>query len=161
VRRQDLNPVGSGTVSPSSKDWLLLFLSSDSLRADGPGELEPVRVQKGMFLLSQRGPAPRVYDFVPYNWGPFSKQIYADLEDLEEAGLVRIKRPPERPRRVYALTPLGELAAQRIAAQVSQEDVRWLAHARTYVTSRTFTQLLREIYAEFPAFATNSHLNIT
>jgi DNA-binding PadR family transcriptional regulator len=139
-------------------DWLLLFLSADALGVDGPSELDPVRIQKGMFILSERGPARGVYTFRPYNWGPFSPQIYGDLDLLVATGLAEVERAPGRTWKRYTTTPKGERRAAALVADASGSDIKWLGKARNYVTSRSFAQLLREIYAEFPEYATESLL---
>ena len=52
------------------RDWLLLLVAR---HADARG-LEPVRVQKALFLHAREGgvPARERYWFVPYNYGPMS-----------------------------------------------------------------------------------------
>lgn len=35
------------------------------------------------------------YDFVPYKYGPFAKELYDDLEALAASGLVRAEHPPK------------------------------------------------------------------
>jgi hypothetical protein len=139
-------------------DWLLLFLSRDALAVDGPSELDPVRIQKGMFILSERGPARGLYSFRPYNWGPFSPQIYGDLDDLVAKGLAEVERVPGCTWKRYATTAKGERRATALVRDPRSKDVDWLGKARNYVTSRSFARLLREIYAEFPDYATESLL---
>ena len=58
------------------RDWLLLLF-------DGAGEpLDRVRIQKSMFLFAERSKAPggEKYRFTPYHYGPFSFDIYPDLD---------------------------------------------------------------------------------
>ncbi len=49
----------------TAKDWLLVFIADDEA---GEG-LDPVRLQKGMFLLAREAglPARQRYRFIPYN----------------------------------------------------------------------------------------------
>lgn len=139
-------------------DWLLLFLSRDSLGVDGPAEVDPIRIQKGMFLLSQRGPARDLYAFRPYNWGPFSPAIYGDLDYLVGEGLVEIEAVPGQTWKRYRTTQKGESKTSKLIDRVDASAVDWLGRARRYVTSRSFSQLLREIYARYPKYATESLL---
>jgi hypothetical protein len=54
------------------------------------------------------------YNFSPYQFGPFSQDIYYDLEALERRGLVEIERDAVGKRRSYAITPQGESAALKL-----------------------------------------------
>ncbi len=60
-----------------------------------PRGLEPVRVQKALFLLAREGDIPRdeQYRFVPYNYGPMSVGVYRDVAALVAAGLAPGQRP--------------------------------------------------------------------
>jgi uncharacterized protein YwgA len=69
------------------RDWLMLFISFEG----APRGLDPVRLQKGMFLFGQEVaevPPDEKYTFRPYNYGPMSKAIYDDLDGLVADGLV-------------------------------------------------------------------------
>lgn len=149
-------PHDRSAVTPRA--WLLLLLSAEALGADGPEELDPIRIQKGMFLLSDRGPARGAYEFRPYNWGPFSSQIYQDLEALERRGLVESRRLPGRTWRAYQTTRVGDKRAVKIAQQLDPEHVRWLGRVREFLTDRSFVQLLREIYRVYPQYKPRSLL---
>lgn len=151
----DGNP---GTAQDRSA-WLVLLLDRDALNATGPEELDPVRIQKGMFLLSQRGPARGLYTFRAYDWGPFSSAIYTDLETLTRQGYLDEQRVAGRTWSTYRVTPAGHELASGMAFQIGDDRVRWLRSAREFLTTRSFAQLLRDIYAEYPGFAVNSRFS--
>lgn len=140
------------------REWLLLLLARDALSAPGPNELDPVRIQKALFLLSMRGPARGLYSFRPYNWGPFSSAIYADLDRLEAEGLVQGRAVPGYTWRLYRPTEAGARRAQEFAETLDPSYRQWLAEARHFVTSRSFTRLLRDIYTQYPEYSVNSLL---
>jgi hypothetical protein len=137
-------------------DWLLLFLSREALGVDGPEGLDPIRIQKGLFLLSRRGPARNLYPFRPYNWGPFSADIYSDLERLEESGLISGDRMPGRSWRLYRCTAAGDAQAIEVASHLRRVELDWLGQTRRFVTERSFDGLLRDIYHEYPEYAQKS-----
>jgi hypothetical protein len=136
--------------------WLLLLLDRGALGSSGPDELDPVRIQKGMFLLSERGPARGVYTFQAYDWGPFSSAIYADLASLTRQGYLAEEKVPGRTWSTYRVTARGHERAAAAAAQVGEVATSWLRQAREFLTTRSFAQLLREIYALYPDYAVNS-----
>lgn len=137
-------------------DWLLLLLDRAALGAQGPEDLDPVRIQKGMFLLGKRGPAPGLYEFQPYDWGPFSSAIYADLASLTQQGYLAEERMLGRTWSTYRVTDRGHQRASATAALVGAASTAWLRQAREFLTTRSFAQLLREIYAMYPDMAVNS-----
>jgi uncharacterized protein len=139
-------------------DWLLLFLSGKALGTPEPHPLDPIRLQKGMFLVAKRGPARDAYSFRPYNWGPFSPQIYSDLDSLEAAGLVEGRSVPGQTWRLFRTTARGDERAEEVAASLAKSDVEWLAQARSFVTTRSFGRLLEEIYDLYPEYSVNSLL---
>ena len=137
-------------------DWIVLLLARDELHVDGPESLDPVRIQKGMFLLSEIGPAKALYSFRPYNWGPFSSDIYGDLDGLVRSGLVSQDTAPGRTWARYSLTESGRTAAHEIAEAAGNETVTWIGDMRRFLTERSFAQLLNDVYARFPDMATRS-----
>jgi len=139
--------------------WLILLLDRDALGASGPEELDPVRVQKGMFLLSERGPARGLYKFRAYDWGPFSSAIYGDLEAMTRQGYLDELQQPGRTWSMYRVTPSGHELASGMARQIGDANVGWLRSAREFLTTRSFAQLLRDIYEEYPDFAVNSRFS--
>jgi hypothetical protein len=138
-------------------DWLLLLVALD---AAGVG-LEPVRVQKALFLLAREGGLPRSqrYWFVPYNYGPMSPRIYRDVDALVRRGLLeRLPVPGYTWGRVRA-TAAGRRHAEALAAAAGPRERRGLAalrDIRDLVTSLGFADLLATIYERHPEFAVRS-----
>jgi hypothetical protein len=147
---------GHPGAGPARTDWLLLLLDREALGASGPDELDPVRIQKGMFLLSERGPARGLYGFRAYDWGPFSSAIYGDLASLTQEGYLAEERVPGRTWSVYRVTARGHERASAAAGQIGEALTAWLRQAREFLTTRSFAQVLREIYALYPEYAVNS-----
>jgi uncharacterized protein YwgA len=138
------------------RDWLLLLVA-----ADDDVDLDPVRVQKGLFLLAQEGgiPAEQRYAFVPYNYGPMSARVYRDADALVRRGLLeRVPQPGYAWGRLRA-TPDGRAraAALRGGAQpVEQAALGRLTEIHRLVTSLGFAELLETIYERYPTFAARS-----
>ena len=139
-----------------SLDWLLLAVEGHAVGATGPDKLDPVRIQKSMFLLSQRGPARDLYSFKPYNWGPFSSSIYNDLDSLVLQGLLEKVPNPGHTWVWYEATPKGHDRASQLALGLKDEQRTWLGRCRDFVTDRSFTRLLRDVYDAYPEMATKS-----
>jgi hypothetical protein len=123
--------------------------------------LDRIRMQKAMFLLTQRGSADwrELYKYKPYNWGPYSSQLAADIDSLVRRGLVDIEDVAGSQYPRYKTTPVGESRATTIWAALPNPGRNFILSVRHYVTSRSFTRLLREVYAEYPEFATASYFS--
>jgi DNA-binding PadR family transcriptional regulator len=136
-----------------ARDWLLLLVSEAA-----PGGLDPVRLQKGMFLLGEEATLPRRerYRFVPYNYGPMSRGLYRGLRDLVRAGLVARRVSPGLPWGRYAITPAGAARAAELEtglgsrARLRLERLREI-HAR--IAGQSFGELLTDVYDRYPEYA--------
>lgn len=138
------------TLAP--QDWLLIYLSECENKP-----VDPIRIMKGMFLHAQESPIPpsESYAFVPYTYGPFTKNIYQDLDNLEHQGL--ITRNSQGPRWDYrACTATGLQKATLLRNRVSPDALTSIVSIKEKVLSLSFNDLLREVYSKYPEFAVNS-----
>ena len=136
------------------RDWLLLLVGLHP----PPGGLEPVRVQKALFLLAREGGIPprERYWFVPYNYGPMSPRVYRDVDALARAGLVeRLPVPGYAWGRVRA-TERGRERAAQLAREADPRALRRLREIREDVVALSFAALLESVYDRYPTFAQRS-----
>jgi len=137
------------------RDRLLLFIAFDGA-AQG---LDPIRLQKGMFLfaMDEASSSDEVYDFVPYDYGPMSAQIYRDLEFLSEGGLIEAAPVEGQTWSRYSATEAGLIAARDLLAQEpAQTMAQRLYEIKVDVSSRTYQQVLEDVYDRYPEFASKS-----
>lgn len=140
---------------PSRSDWLLV-----TLKASKTGRLTPVQIQKSLFILSEeakRYVGSGFYRFEPYDYGPFNASIYRDLDQLADAGEVEIERSPRW--REYAITPAGAARARTAEAILDPRAVKFVKRVVDWVTSKSFPDLVRAIYASYPKYKANSVFN--
>ena len=130
------------------RDWLLLCIGN---------RMEPIQIQKTLFKFAMESGASKneLYTFVPYNWGPLSMAIYDDLGELREGGLVEFM-PSGRGWNIYHPNEAGKEKQNALKNQANPDLLAKLNAAREYVTSRSFEELLEDIYAEYPDYATES-----
>jgi uncharacterized protein YwgA len=137
------------------QETLLVFLGS------GEKELDPIRVQKGLFILAQETPEAWLpsearYRFEPYRYGPYSAEIYHDLDRLEGLGHVTASRIIGQSWNYYSLTPEGQELARSIAEGMDNRAVQYLRRLRDFVGELSFRKLLTTVYEHYPAYAVNS-----
>jgi hypothetical protein len=140
-----------------ARDWLLLLIAAEG----AAGGLDPVRLQKGMFLLAEEAGLPRRerYRFVPYNYGPMSRGLYRGLRDLTRAGLVERRPVPGLRWARHAVTPAGAAAATALEAGLGPralERLRRLREIKARIASQRFDSLLLDVYERYPQYATRS-----
>lgn len=142
-------------MTPS--DWLLLLIAA---RPNRQG-LDPIRLQKGMFLLAREGgiAARERYWFVPYNYGPMSPALYRDLERMEEEGLVERALVLDESWRRLTVTEAGMERARNLrrrARRRSPEGVTELSRIKRAIVRMTFAELIADVYRRYPYFARRS-----
>lgn len=150
LRKRGSEDVSSGPERP--RDWLLLFVDGS------PEPIDRVRIQKGMFLFSQRSKAPvdQKYLFRPYKYGPFSFELYPDLDDMVREGLLQEERVALMSSPGYSPTATGRDAANMLAHHALPGRMKLLAGLLSYVRERDFAKLLNDIYSLYPEYATRS-----
>lgn len=140
---------------------LVLALASE--QAKGEGEtfpLDRIRMQKAAFLVSMRGTDElRAYDFEPYNWGPYSGELNNDLRAMAAGDLLDLERRPGHQYPEFKTTPAGEDRANKVWSQLEPREQAFLRSVRKFVTGRSFSRLLRDVYAAYPDYATKSQFS--
>lgn len=138
-----------------ARDRLLLFVALDG----APHGLDPVRLQKGLFLDAEEGDVgdDEKYAFIPYNYGPMSAQIYTDLADLVSEGLVEAVPVKGQSWSRYVATDKGlEAGRDILSGDPSGATAQHLYRIKKDVASKTFKALLEDVYEKYPAFAEKS-----
>lgn len=119
--------------------------------------MEPIQLQKMLFKFARESgaPKPQQYDFVPYNWGPCSFGIYDDLAELREEGLVEFE-PSGLGWNAYRLTDRGAEVLNELRSRAKPELLRRMDDIREWVTTRSFSKLLQDVYADYPELSERS-----
>ena len=136
------------------QDWLLLALSKSP-----DGRMSPVQVQKVLFLFGQEAGAligTKFYSFKPYDYGPFDAAIYDDLRRMKNDGRVGEEWRPGRSWKNYMITKPGQDAASALEKDAEARLTEFLGRLVRWVKERSFSDLLRSVYAAYPEFAVNS-----
>jgi len=152
IWRMDTPGADGAGVGLRPSDWLLLLF-------DGAARpLDRVRIQKSLFLFAERSKAPtsEKYAFVPYHYGPFSFEIYPDLDRLVAQGLLRLEVETVSTSPRYALTATGAASVEELRAAAPSERLDLLRSLRDWVTERSFRNLLNDLYRLYPLYAVNS-----
>lgn len=164
------------------EDILLLLLSSLS----GPDTRKRVagitRVEKMMFLLQKEtdfsGKVRNKFDFEAWKFGPFSKEIYEDLDLLASLDLVEAEErelpnyveyteedklvEPEEDRpiieKTFSLTDRGRRVAEKLRGSISDGDWSEIERLRKRFERVPLTRLIQYVYHKYPETTSNSVL---
>lgn len=161
-------------------DLVLLLLAAPGRSKSATGRIDGVtRLEKLLYLASRESDLPgRVEDpleFVPYNFGPFSKAVYEAVELLEEMDppLVREVRVAdgetidneteaglgtgrtEYVERRFLLTDEGRLVAELLAG-VHRDVMDLLTRIKGRYGGLTLNQLVNYVYNRYPEDTVNS-----
>jgi hypothetical protein len=144
--------IGERYALPERQLWLVLAIA-----LAGEQGLSPVQIQKAMFLLRMEASGyvgVNFYEFQPYNYGPFSTSIYNDVDVLVFGGLLRTEARYNYSQ--YVATDIGRARANEFSQTIDKHVFDFLTQIIQWIKSVDFSQLLRSIYAKYPAFAVNS-----
>jgi len=136
------------------KDITLLVIESASDEG-----LSPVQLQKSLFIIEQAHlPAlpSDFYTFYPYDYGPFCEEVYQDTDALVEEGMVFNMSVSGQSWSKYIITPKGRSRAEELRKEINGELSAYIKETVQWVSSLTFDQLLRAIYAKYPKYSINS-----
>lgn len=137
-------------TSLSKRDWLLLLLSEKPL--------DRIRLMKALFLIWHRSgrKLPDFFTFKPYLYGPYSLELYEELEKAQNERL--ITQAPHLISRwaSYFLTEKGRATAENIRQHADRKVIQMIRSVAEEVSSLEFYELLRRVYAEAPDFASKS-----
>ena len=123
--------------------------------ASVPGaHFAPVQVQKMFFLLDENIAndfGGKQFNFEPYDYGPFDKAVYQELDFLKSIGLVDIAYvSPGAGGRRYFLTDEGQEFGAAILADLPGGAEAFMREVAEWVRRLSFAQLVGSIYKAFP-----------
>lgn len=130
-----------------------------ALAADPGAKLAPVQVQKLFFLIDENvavGIGGRQFNFEPYDYGPFDKAVYEELDSLQQLGFVEVINAHLRGGRRYTLTLNGQSAGEVTLNGMPKESSAYLRKVAAWVRSLSFSELVGSIYKAYPAMKANS-----
>lgn len=129
-----------------------------ALAASNGDSHSPVQVQKLLFLIDKEIPeyteGPH-FNFLPYDYGPFDKDVYRTLDLLAFVGLVETEESGRGWKR-YRLTPDGQQHGEKVLADLPANARQYVEDASKFVRSLSFADLVSAIYQAYPEMKVNS-----
>lgn len=127
------------------------------LAAAGGKSLTPVQIQKLFFIIDREISSyiggPR-FNFKPYDYGPFDREVYDTLEVLALEGSIEIDSSKRYSS--YCLTASGFLHGRHALEKFPLPIKKFIADTTAWVLSLSFEELVASIYKKYPDMKENS-----
>lgn len=139
------------------------------LNAEGGSAVEGItRMQKLVFLVQRSEGEKDIgeYEFIPDDYGPFSKQLYDDLDQLVRNGYVKRKNertPAGNNKQVYEITDKGRTYLEVLDSSGEFEEeapLDTIEKIKEEYNDLPLLKLLKNVYNEYPEMAVNSKLDL-
>lgn len=116
--------------------------------------------EEGEYPLDDR------YQFVPYDYGPFSRPLYEDLDELYERGFINelsetvdYGDTEGQVKYQYSLQPSGvSFLEDRMSDDDFQKILQKAEQIKKEFNNMALSQLLEIVYSEYPEYTENSVL---
>lgn len=131
-----------------------------ALASGGGAAYTPVQVQKLLFLIQKNLPdiviSTDKFDFKPYDYGPFDKEVYAECELLEKEGLLETLTVSGRTWKTYKLSESGCQSGQASLSCLPPSEKKYIQKLSAFVRQLSFSELVSVIYKTYPEMRSNS-----
>ena len=126
------------------------------------------RLQKMVFLMqkqlkqrNQLGAVGFEYNFIPYDYGPFSKELYDDLDAMIEQEFVDDTEEPLRSGKVKYIYEIEDDGEELVDSECeSREDVDTIIQIareiKKHYNDMLLSELIEYVYTEYPEYAERS-----
>jgi uncharacterized protein len=136
------------------RDVLLAIMGA----ADGRS-FSPVQLQKAVFLIDRN--LPGVFDensrfnFAPYDYGPFDREVYVEASALELNELASTAKGSNGYSE-YSVTDQGLDRARELLQNLDEKQRAYVVSVVEWVRSLSFAKLVKSIYEAYPETRANS-----
>lgn len=133
------------------------------LYVDGNDRIEgATRFQKLVFLAQKETDLPGVFNYESDKFGPFSKELYATLDELEDRGLISKEIRKTRngnEKYTYSLTQKGHRVIQRVKEKADLESYfKPAQEIKAKRNKQPLERLLRYVYSNYPEYTDRSEI---
>lgn len=183
------------TAMVKNKSHLVLALlyASDILEKENAPIEGITKLEKMVFLISKETqilanlPESDSFEFKPYKMGPFSSQVYDEIDFLEALQLIESRKVSSdvslglvekklffddqtldkyqknepvdiEEVKIYKLTPRGCEVAKKIFDSLPDEERDFLINLKKKFNHMNLKQFLRYVYKKYPEFTTESEI---
>lgn len=146
-----------GQISP--EDWILAFFYAGPDRNIRKPEINGFLMftkQFFVFVKEVRKELDPIFNFIPYDYGPYSFILKKLIDNLVKDGYIEIRSSDER--KDYILTQKGIDKGKIIFDSLDKKTERNLENLRKEATQLGYSGVLRYVYSRYPEFTSASKI---
>ena len=141
---------------------LLFLLIEEEEAVEGRTRLQKLLFLTQKELEDQGDPIEWGYPFRPYDYGPFAKELYSDLDQLRRRGFVEEREQYFDDNVIqydYILTKNGrEYINEELGKESSTKLIETAKDVKKEFNDIPLRRLIDYVYSEYPEYAENSIL---
>lgn len=122
------------------------------------------RFQKLVFIAQRElFNEDQFYSYVPHKYGPFSKSLYDDLDELVDRGFIDQSTEDTvtgDKKKIYTLGAKGERAVRRATENQIDVDLEAIEAIKQEHNDENLWDFLDYVYSEYPEMTTESKLKL-
>jgi uncharacterized protein YwgA len=146
-------------------DMLLLLLFADGTEGKTNELIEgKTRLQKELFLsqkMLKDNKISKPYSFRPYHYGPYSKDIYSDIEWLKNEGIIKEESKSDAfggILRVFSLAPRGiEEVQEMLKDKLVNEQYQLIRKVKREFNSMSVVGLVEFTHREYSEYVGHNY----
>jgi uncharacterized protein YwgA len=151
---QDTSAPSVGSL-PRATYLLLLLYADNSVEVKGRTRLEKLAflVQKRVLESLKLSVSEEAYNFRPFYYGPFTEEVFDDVEALQMFGLVSISGEGQE-FQTYTLTAKGRAAVERLitSERIPPRLLQGVETVKKTYGRLPLDDLIRRVYQDYPDY---------
>jgi len=141
------------------KTILLCLIGSGGSAKQKNEEIEgSIKLMKESFLLQREVKTKFPYNFVPYDFGPCSFDIYEDLNEFIEEGIVKEEKNDSFS--TYSISNPHEEFVSELIDNLDHEVREAILKIKKEFNKLSYYALISYVYKEYPQFTKASKFNL-
>lgn len=144
--------------SLTAKEWVLVFMyaGKDNPRNSKINGILMFTKQFFVFVKEIRKELGDEFDFIPYDYGPYSFVLKKIIDHLSTEGYLKIDIVGER--QDFSLTYKGRESAKDLYPKVDDSTKKKLESLRKEANQLGYRGVLRYVYSRYPEYTTASKI---
>lgn len=145
--------------SLTEEDWVLVFFYAGNEKSIGHPRINGILMftkQFFVFVKEIRTELLKYFNFVPYDYGPYSFVLKDIIHKLAQEEYLNIEMVEDR--QDFILTDKGLEKAKSIYANVDDNTKKTLGNLRKEANQLGYRGVLRYVYSRYPEYTTASKI---
>ena len=143
----------------SPEEWVLIFFYAGAENSENNPIINGFLMftkQFFVFVKEIKKDLDKQFNFIPYDYGPYSFVLKRNIDDLSKKGSIEIKRYDDR--QDFILTETGIKKSRILFDSLDDKTKQALQNLRHEATELGYRGVLRYVYSRYPEYTTASKI---